>query len=38
MSTCAVVAGIFSICALIASMLPERRASCMNPVEALRAE
>jgi len=37
-STFAAVAAILAICALIASMLPARRASSLNPVEALRAE
>jgi predicted permease len=37
-STFAAVAGILAISALIACMLPARRASSVNPVEALRAE
>jgi ABC-type lipoprotein release transport system permease subunit len=36
--TLAAVAMILSVCALLASLVPARRAVSVNPVDALRAE
>jgi macrolide transport system ATP-binding/permease protein len=37
-TTLAGVAALLGVCALLASLIPARRASSVNPVEALSAE